>query len=146
MMGNQSAKVQDWALVILRVGIGTTFIMHGYPKLFPSGPGGFAGLLQNLGFPGPVFLAYVVSILEFVGGIAMILGLFVRYVGVLMVIEMIVTSSQVKMLRGVSFIFPKGTGWELDFLLLIIALALVLLGAGAISVDAAVTSRRRRVA
>jgi len=145
-MGNQPAKVQDWALVILRLGIGATFIMHGYPKLFPSGPAGFAGLLQNLGFPGPVFFAYVVSILEFVGGIAMVLGLFVRYIGVLMVTEMIVTSSRVKMPRGVSFIFPKGTGWELDFLLLIIALALVLLGAGAISLDAAMMSRRRRVA
>ncbi len=48
--------------------------------------------------------------------------------------------------RGVSFIFSKGTGWELDFLLLIIALALVLLGAGAISIDAALTARRQRVA
>ncbi len=74
----------------------------------------------------------------------MVLGLFVRYIGVLMVIEMIVTSFRVKMPRGVSFIFSKGTGWELDFLLLIIALALVLLGAGAISVDAAVTSRGDR--
>ena len=145
-MDNQSARVQDWALVILRLGIGATFILHGYPKLFPSGPGGFAGLLQNLGFPGPVFLAYMVSILEFVGGIAMVLGLFVRYIDVLMAIEMIVTSTRVKMPRGVGFIFSKGTGWELDFLLLIIALALVLLGAGAISVDAALTSRRRRVA
>jgi putative oxidoreductase len=144
-MGNQSARVQDWAVVILRLGIGATFIIHGYPKLFPSGPGGFAGLLQNLGFPGPVFFAYVVSILEFFGGIAMILGLFVRYVGALMVIEMVVTSARVKMPRGVSFIFSKGTGWELDFLLLIIALALVLLGAGAISVDAALTSRRRPI-
>jgi putative oxidoreductase len=144
-MGNQSAKVLDWAVVILRLGIGATFIMNGYPKLFPSGPGEFAGLLQNLGFPGPVFFAYVVSILEFFGGIAMILGLFVRYVGALMVIEMVVTSARVKMPRGVSFVFSKGTGWELDFLLLVIALALVLLGAGAISVDAALTSRRRRI-
>ncbi len=145
-MNSPSAKVQDWALVILRLGIGTTFILHGYPKLFPSGPGGFVGLLQNLGFPSPVFLAYVVSILEFGGGIAMILGLFVRYIGLLMVFEMIMTSFRVKMPRGVSFIFSKGTGWELDFLLLIIALALVLLGAGAISIDAALRSRRQRVA
>jgi len=56
------------------------------------------------------------------------------------------TSFRVKMPRGVSFIFSKGTGWELDFLLLIIALALVLLGAGAISIDAALTARRQRVA
>jgi putative oxidoreductase len=144
-MGNQPTRV-DWALLILRLGIGATFTMNGYPKLFPSGPGGFVGLLQNLGVPAPVFFAYVVSLLEFVGGIAMILGVLVRYVGALMVIEMLVTTSRVKMPRGVSFIFAKGTGWELDFLLLIIALALVLLGAGAISIDAAVMSRRRRVA
>ena len=145
-MSNHSARGQDWAVFLLRLGIGATFIMHGYPKLFPSGPGGFASFLQNLGFPGPLFFAYVVSLVEFAGGIAMILGLFVRYVGVLMVVEMLVTSVRVKMPRGVGFISPKGTGWELDFLLLIIAFALVLLGSGAISLDAAVMSRRRRMA
>jgi putative oxidoreductase len=54
---------RDLALFILRLSVGATFIMHGYPKLFPSGPGGFAGLLHNLGFPVPVFLAWVVALL-----------------------------------------------------------------------------------
>ncbi len=133
---------RDVALLILRVALGATFIMHGYPKLFPSGPAGFGGFVQSLGFPIPMAFAWIVSLVEFAGGIAMILGLFVRYAGALMVIEMAVTSIKVKMGGGVGFIGARGAGWELDFLLLAIALAVVLLGAGALSLDAALGSRR----
>ncbi|MGH2362908.1 MAG: DoxX family protein [bacterium] len=134
--------LRDWALLILRLGIGLTFIVHGYPKIFPSGPGGFAGFVQSLGFPGPLFFAWVVAIVEFFGGIAMVIGFLVRVVGILMVIEMIVTTVRVKMARGVGFIEMQGTGWELDFLLLCVAAALALTGAGAVSLDAALRSRR----
>lgn len=142
-MINQSAAVRSWGPLILRLGVGVTFIMHGYPKLFPAGPAGFAGLLRNLAFPAPEVLAWVAGIVEFVGGIAMILGLFVRYAGVLMAIEMVVTSVRVKMRGGVPFISPRGTGWELDFLLLMGALALVFLGAGALSLDLLKPGRSR---
>jgi len=142
-MRNQPTTLRDLGLLLLRLGLGATFIMHGYPKLFPSGPGGFAGYLQSLAFPAPAFFAWVVSLVEFVGGIAMLLGLFARYVGVLMAIEMVVTSTRVKMAGGVPFISPRGTGWELDFLLFVIALALVFLGAGALSLDALKSSRSR---
>ncbi len=144
-MSNQPTAVWSWGPLVLRLGVGVTFVMHGYPKLFPAGPAGFAGLLRNLTFPAPEFLAWIVGIVEFVGGIAMILGLFVRYVGVLMAIEMLVTSVRVKMPGGVPFISPKGTGWELDFLLFMGALALVFLGAGALSLDA-LTPRRSHTA
>jgi len=142
-MTNQPTAVQSWGPLILRLGVGVTFLMHGYPKLFPSGPAGFAGLLRNLAFPAPEFLAWIVGIVEFVGGIAMILGVFVRYVGVLVAIEMLVTSVRVKMAGGVPFISPKGTGWELDFLLFMGALALVFLGAGALSLDVLKPGRSR---
>jgi uncharacterized membrane protein YphA (DoxX/SURF4 family) len=72
----------------------------------------------------------------------MILGVLVRYVGALFVIEMLVTSLRVKMARGVAFIAQGGTGWELDMLLGAIALALVLMGPGAYSLDAAARSRK----
>jgi len=134
------------ALLILRVALGATFIIHGYPKLFPSGPAGFAGFLQNLGFPAPALFAWIVSIVEFGGGIAMISGLLVRYVGVLMTIEMLVTSTKVKMAHGVGFVGARGAGWELDFLLLAIALALALLGAGSFSIDGMLAKRKRPAA
>lgn len=137
---------RDFGLLVLRLGIGVTFIMHGYPKLFPSGVGGFAGFLHNLGFPVPGFLAWVVALVEFVGGIAMLAGLFVRAVGVLMAIEMIVTTVRVKMARGVGFIAPQGTGWEVDFLLLCVAGSLALIGAGGLALDALRRPGRRDAA
>lgn len=140
-MTGQPITLRDWALLILRVGIGFTFIVHGSPKLFPSGPAGFAGFLQNLNFPAPLLLAWIVALVEFVGGIAMVVGFLVRWVGVLQVIEMTITSTWVKMRGGVGFIGAKGTGWELDALLLCIAAALTLVGAGALSLDA-LRSRR----
>lgn len=143
-MSNRSASVRDWALLALRLAIGITFIVHGYPKLVPSGPAGFAGFVRSLGFPAPLFFAWVVAIVEFFGGMAMILGFLTRYVGALMAIEMLVTTIRVKMAGGVGFIGSRGAGWELDFLLLAIAVALTLLGPGALSVDAAVQSRRSR--
>ena len=140
-MSDRSASVRDWALLALRLAIGITLIVHGYPKLFPSGPGGFSGFVGSLGFPVPLFFAWVVTIVEFFGGIAMILGFLVRYVGALMAIEMLVTTTRVKMAGGVGFIGARGAGWELDFLLLAIAVALTLLEPGALSIDAAVRSR-----
>ena len=142
-MSYQPTAVRSWGPLILRLGVGVIFIMHGYPKLFPAGPEGFAGFLRNLAFPAPTFFAWIVGIVEFFGGIVMILGLFVRYVGVLMAIEMLVTSVRVKMPGGVPFISPKGTGWELDFLLFMGALALVFLGAGALSLDGLKPARSR---
>ena len=141
-MSDRSASVRDWALLALRLAIGITLIVHGYPKLYPSGPGGFSGFVGSLGFPVPLFFAWVVTIVEFFGGIAMILGFLVRYVGALMAIEMLVTTTRVKMAGGVGFIGARGAGWELEFLLLAIAVALTLLGPGALSIDAALRSRR----
>ena len=145
-MNRESSTARAGALLILRLALGATFIIHGYPKLFPSGPSGFAGFLTNLGFPAPGILAWIVSLVEFGGGIAMILGFLVRYAGVLMVIEMAITSTRVKMARGVGFVGARGAGWELDFLLLAIALALALLGAGAFSIDGMLAKRKRPLA
>lgn len=141
-MNRGSDTWRDASLFVLRLALGATFIVHGYPKLFPSGTAGFAGFLQNLGFPVPGIFGWIVSVVEFFGGMAMILGLLVRYVGALMTIEMVVTSTRVKMAHGTGFIGARGTGWELDFLLLAIALALLLAGAGAFSLDAVLMGRR----
>lgn len=140
-MINRTTGLRDWAVVVLRLALGGAFIVHGYAKLFPSGPAGFAGFVQSLGFPAPQALAWIVSLLEFGGGIAMVLGLFVRPIGILYIVEMLVTAFRVKMARGVGFI-DRSTGWEVDLLLAAIALALVLLGSGAFGLDAALRSKK----
>ncbi|HUP17136.1 MAG TPA: DoxX family protein [Acidimicrobiia bacterium] len=91
--------------------------------------------------PGPAAVRKK-DVLEFLGGIALILGLATRYVAALFVIEMAFTTMLVKV--DVGLIAPEGgPGAELDILILAIALSLVLTGAGRWSVDAFVAGRRR---
>ncbi len=72
-----SDKTINIGLLILRIGIGIAFILHGYPKLM----GGAENLAINLtkhGIPGGVISAYLAAIAEVFGGIAIVLGLFTR--------------------------------------------------------------------
>ncbi|MGH2435957.1 MAG: DoxX family membrane protein [bacterium] len=39
-MSDRSARARDWALLALRLAIGITFIIHGYPKLERAEPDG----------------------------------------------------------------------------------------------------------
>ena len=128
-------------LLLLRVAVGIVFIYHGYPKFFKvppiGGAAGFARFLGMMGIPAPLFFAWVVAVLEFWGGIALVLGLATRWLGLLFAIDMLVAIVKAKVGRGVRFMAMDTTGWELDFVLLAAALALMLLGGGAYSLDAA---------
>lgn len=130
----------DIAILALRIAVGIVLAYHGWLKL--GDVSGFAGFVESLGIPAPNLMAYVVTYLEFLGGIALIIGLATRYVAALFVIEMVFTISLVKL--DVGLIAPEGgPGAELDLLILATALSLVLTGAGRWSVDALVVGRRR---
>ena len=73
----------DLAALILRVTMGIFFLAHTWLKLFIFTPAGTAAFFESLGFPG--FLAYVVIAAEGLGGIALILGLWSRWVSLAMV-------------------------------------------------------------
>lgn len=126
----------DVALLLLRVALGVTFLAHGAQKLFGafSGPGvaGVAGFFGKLGIPLPGVMAWVISLLEFFGGLAIGVGLFTRWVAVLLACNMAVALLKVHLPRG---FFVSTGGVELVLLLGTIALALALLGPGGISLD-----------
>jgi putative oxidoreductase len=124
---------------VLRLAVGVVLAYHGWLKL-PDVPG-FAGFVDSLGIPAPDLMAYVVTYLELLGGIALIVGLATRYVAALFAVEMVFTILLVKL--DVGLIAPDaGVGAELDLLILAIALSLVLVGAGRWSMDALVSGRR----
>lgn len=130
----------DVATLALRLAVGVVLAYHGWLKL--SDVSGFAGFVDSLGVPAPELMAYVVTYLEFLGGIALIVGLATRYVSALFVVEMLFTISLVKV--DVGLIAPEGgPGAELDILILAIALSFVLTGARKWSVDALLAGRRR---
>ena len=121
-------KNKQYAPVLLRLIIGLVFITHGFPKLFVQGPSGVAGFFGTLGIPLPLFFAWVVSLVEFFGGIALILGVMVRHTSLLMAIIMVVAILTTKLGGGFS-------GMRYDLVLLVANLSLVLSGAGPISIE-----------
>jgi putative oxidoreductase len=131
----------------LRVLLGIGFMVHGAPKVFSAaGHDGFAGMLQQIGVPLPGLMAWVVGLVEFFGGIALVIGLFTVEVAVLLAIDMLVAMFKVHLAAGFSFIqikgmTPDGTpqfgmpGIEVNLLYLAGLLALFIGGPGPVSVD-----------
>ena len=125
---------------ILRLMVGIIFLLHGWAKL--QNPAGFIGFVGSLGFPAPALFGWLVILLEFVGGLLLILGLGTRPVAFALTVEMLITTLLVK--SRIGFIAPQGggVGAELDLLLLAASTALLILGAGALSIDESVLERR----
>lgn len=116
-----------YAPVPLRLAMGIILSVAGYMKLV--GIAGTVDYFTKLGFPLPVVTAWFITSLELVGGIALILGLFVRYLGLLYTIEFIVAAFWVKLpTQGYA-------AARLDLMILAGAAALYFLGAGRWSID-----------
>jgi len=116
------------ASVLLRLLVGIVFIVHGYPKL-KSGGKGAGEWLKSIGIPSCFGL--FAGIVEFFGGILLLVGLLTPVIAVLSALWMLSTTwlSLVKMKKKFA------GGWELDFILLVALLALAVIGGGVISVD-----------
>lgn len=67
---------KQWALLPLRLIIGFGFAAHGYAKL-SRGPDKFAIILEDIGIPQPYVVAWITTLLEFVGGLSVMAGAFV---------------------------------------------------------------------
>lgn len=124
-------KYSNWASLLLRVVLGLVFIMHGAQKLFGAfgggGISGTAGFLGQLGFPAAGFFAVILAIVEFFGGLFVLVGLFTRYASLLIAIDMIIAILTVHLSKG---FFAGNGGYEFVLTLLLVAVALLFSGAG----------------
>ena len=116
-------------LLVLRVGIGTAFIFHGFPKLFMGGAAHLAGAMTKAGIPGGVVGAYLAGSAEFFGGIALIAGFLFLPTALIMAFNMFVALS-FHLSSGAPFIEYSHA---LESLILFIALAIS--GPGRYSLD-----------
>lgn len=105
---------------ILRVFLGATFLIHGLAK-FQGGIENTVGFFESLGIPG--FAAYVVALIELIGGIAVILGIGTRVISILFAIVLAVAIVKVKIAVG---FLGNGqmAGYELDLALMAISIYL----------------------
>lgn len=119
-------------LIVLRLILGATFIAHGAQKLFVMGLPAVSGGFAQMGIPMAGFFGPFVSLVEFFGGIAIVLGLLTRLSGLALAINMIVAMLTVHLKNG--FFNPSGV--EFPLALFGMSVGLMAMGAGAFSVDA----------
>ncbi len=125
-------RTLPWGITLLRVVVGLTFFMHGQQKLFEMGIDGVGGFFASLGIPAPELAAIVVSLVETIGGLALIIGALTRIAGVLLAADMVVAMLVVHWPNG---FFAGDGGIELVLVLGAAALALAMTGPGALAVD-----------
>ncbi|MFK7691861.1 DoxX family protein [Paenibacillus sp. HJGM_3] len=124
--------------VIMRVVMGIIFLSHGVAK-FQTGLSNVDAWFSSIGIPG--FLGYVIAMLELVGGILLIVGLFTRYVSALFVVMLIGAIFTAKLPAGLLG-NAQMPGYELDLGFLMISLYLVVADRSPLSVDRLIMNKR----
>lgn len=139
------AGIEGVALLLLRVGTGVLFMLHGYPKLTHLRI--WASSLKM-----PVFLCSLSALSMFAGGVCLILGLLTALAGIAIFVSM-AFAAYLEITQGLPFVArdpylipqgqyegPKGKGeppsWEKAFMYCLMLIAIAVLGPGAFSLDA----------
>lgn len=134
----------DVSLTTLRVVLGVVFLAHGCQKMLGwfGGYGfhGTMGFFTHMGMPAPV--AFLIICTEFFGGLGLIVGLLTRIAALGIDGLMIGAIFMVHLQNGFFmnwFGTQKGEGFEYHLLAIAMAAALLMRGAGAFSLDRALS-------
>jgi len=132
----RAVTAADLGLLALRAGPAAVFVAHGFVKLFGGHHDRTVALFMTVNIPAPEAMAWVIGILELVGGLALAVGLGTRLVAALLAVEMAVVIARVR--------WPQGFlgAAEFEVILLLACLALFGTGSGRISLDAGLSLRR----
>ena len=128
-----NANNANLAALLLRVSMGILFLAHAGLKIFIFTPAGTVGFFESLGFPGP--LAYLVIAAELLGGLALIAGIWTRWVSIALIPVLL---GSIYAPHGAAGFFsnPNG-GWEFPAFWAVALAALALLGNGAYALQKA---------
>jgi putative oxidoreductase len=136
----------DPAIALVRVVLGIVFFAHGAQKALGwFGGSGFdatmSGFTQRMGIPAPFAVLAICA--EFLGGIGLIIGFLTRVAAFGIAVNMAVAIVKVHAQNGLFMNWQgnqRGEGIEFHLLAIAIAILLMVLGAGAWSIDGAISS------
>lgn len=120
--------------LLARAYLAIVFWYHGWGKMLD--PGGWTEGRIEAGVP--VWLAWIAVFAESVGSVLMGLGAFVRFAAALLIAQMI---GAVYLVHWENGLFGQG-GWEFNLGLMVISAIVLILGAGPLSIDSILASRR----
>ena len=133
-------QLAPYAATLLRVSLGVLALAHGLLKILVFTPAGTVGFFASLGLPS--FLAYATIGIEVIGGIALIAGVFTRYVSIAM-IPILLGATYVHSSAGWLF-SNEGGGWEFPAFWAVALAVQAMLGDGAFALR--LPARRQRLA
>ena len=126
-----TGRLGSAGLFLLRLVMGTAFILHGWPKI--QNPLGWMGPEASV----PAVLQALAALAEFAGGMALIVGLFTRLAALGIATNMVVALAIVHLPHGDPFVSKAGgRSYELAAIYLACAVVFLLLGPGRFSLDA----------
>lgn len=144
------------SVLLIRLIVGGVFLSEGIQKfLFPADLG--VGRFARIGIPAPEVMAPFVGVFEIVSGISVVVGLLTRLATVPLIVDISVAifSTKIPILLGHGFWrfslskLPTYGFWSMahearvDVAMLLGALFLLLVGAGAWSIDASLASKAK---
>lgn len=124
-------RLQPLALLFMRLTLGAIMVAHGSHKVF-GGLHHFAQFIGSMGIPS--WLGYVSAFTEFIGGLLILAGFFTRVAALGICIDLVVAILKVHLHNGLLG-GPDKTGYEFPLAAATLAFALILFGAGPISLD-----------
>jgi putative oxidoreductase len=131
-----------YGIAVLRIIVGIIFMAHGSQKLFGMFGGygleGTGQYMASLGLNPGYLMALLSGSAEFFGGLALFLGLLVRPAAVVLIVMLVVAILSVHIHNG---LFMANNGFEYGLVLLGVAVAVLIEGAGRLSVDRLIASK-----
>jgi putative oxidoreductase len=130
----------SWSRLLVRLALGIVFFVHGAQKVFGwFGGRGLAATIQMFQqyLKIPPAATTLAAFIECFGGLALIVGLLARPAAIGIIVVMLVAVAKVHWKNGFFLASQPGqaNGWEFNFALIAMALAVLVGGAGAMSVD-----------
>jgi len=121
-------KLNPYSSLFLRIGLGMIFTYHGYGKVFAGTSLGSAWNPHGM----PAIMQILVSWGELLGGVAILIGFMTSWASLGIIIIMAGAIVAVHGKNGFNFM---NQGYEYNFALITMCLALIAVGPGPISVD-----------
>jgi putative oxidoreductase len=126
----------DIGLAFLRIVIGLTMAAHGAQKAFGwwagPGPEGWNRAVTSMGFRPAGLWAAVSTLAELAGGLLVAFGLLTPFAAAVLIAQSVVIIGQVHLPKG---FWNRNSGYEFPLVLAAGAVAVTLIGPGALSLD-----------